>query len=87
MIIKILFIQRKEHYEGEFGPEALCCVDEYTDYENPYYFIEESKKQLKLVGDQLAGSVVVELDLDAEKIRQWCLGELKMKANNITPSN
>jgi hypothetical protein len=35
MLLKVIFGQRKERYEGEHAPEALDVMDEYSYEENP----------------------------------------------------
>ena len=43
MIIRMLFVQTKEDYNGQYAPELLASVDEYTDTENPGYFEDKIK--------------------------------------------
>jgi hypothetical protein len=70
MIIKVLFAQRKESYEGEFGPEALAVVDEFVDAENPNFMVEETERQLKQMGPGCASHAMVEIEVDQEKISE-----------------
>jgi len=44
MKLYILFGQRECRYDGEFAPEALEVVDEYTMDENPEWFKEKKKE-------------------------------------------
>lgn len=41
MFVKIVFGQRKEGYPGEFAPEALAIIDEYSDADNPNWINEQ----------------------------------------------
>lgn len=76
MFIKALFIQRKERYEGEYGPELIDAVDEYTDDENPSYFEEKVKKaQENVASGEYAGMSVVRINVDQDEIRRRCLGD------------
>lgn len=50
MILKVIFGQRKERYEGEFAPEALEAMTEFGYEENPDWLndkLENAKKELK----------------------------------------
>ena len=40
MTIKILFGHRKENYEGEYAPEVLEAIDEYSNDDNPDWFLK-----------------------------------------------
>ena len=73
MKIRVLFIQRKERYEGELGPEALCCEDEFTRDANAEWFPKQVEKDLKSIGEDLAGHTIVEFDVDQDEIRRLCL--------------
>jgi hypothetical protein len=52
MKIITIFGQRKEQYEGEYAPELLVAVDEYTNEINPTYLRQElgQIKELELKG-------------------------------------
>ena len=73
MNIRVLFIQRKERYEGQHAPEAYLVEDQWTREENPTWFIEHKEKALESLGDDLAGHAVVEFEVDQDKIRKLCL--------------
>lgn len=83
MRIKILFIQRKCSYEGEYAPEALAMVDEYTDDENPDYFINECKTQLEKVGDEIASQRVLEISISDKAIDEALASVVKAPAKII----
>lgn len=74
MIIKVLFAQRKESYEGEFAPEALVVVDEFTHSENPDWFKKECGEELAKLKDEVMGYAVVDIDVDQGELRRRCLG-------------
>lgn len=44
MKIHCLFAQRIESYEGQYAPELLDAIDEYTCEDNPDY-LEDIKKE------------------------------------------
>ncbi len=44
MKVFVLFGQRECRYPGEFATEALVCMDECGNSENPDYLIEEQEK-------------------------------------------
>lgn len=73
MIIKIHFIQRKESYPGENAPEARTVVDEYSYSENPEWFKKTIEADLEVIGTDLAGSAVVEIEVPDAAIRAACI--------------
>jgi hypothetical protein len=74
MKILVLFVQRKEMYEGQCAPEALVCVDEYTNEENPKWFKEACESELKALDENdIAGHAVVEIEVPQDVIRNACL--------------
>lgn len=44
MKIFVLMAQRKESYPGQYAPEALACMDEFGESDNPEYLTEERSK-------------------------------------------
>lgn len=86
MRIKCLFIQRNEQYAGQYAPELLVAVDEFTNEEAPTWFPDECAKELESVGDDLAGKAIVELEVDQEQLRQILIGKKTLKADIITES-
>ena len=44
MKIICLFGQRIESYDGEYAPELLAAIDEYSDDENPDFMNDEEDK-------------------------------------------
>jgi hypothetical protein len=50
MQIKILLLQRKESYPGQFAPEAVAVVDEVSYHENLGDWEAEVRHQKELVG-------------------------------------
>lgn len=74
MDLFILFIQRKESYEGEYAPEALVVWDEFAMDENPEGFEEVCKKELVANGDQVMAHKVIRVRVDGDKIRKLLVG-------------
>lgn len=75
MKLYVLFMQRKEDYEGEFAPEPVVTWDEYTRDENPEGFtkdVEEAKETFKT---EASGFALVTLIVDGATIRDMCLGQ------------
>lgn len=75
MILKVLFIQRKEAYEGQHAPEAVAVVDEFTYDENPQAFHSECEVIIADIGNELAGHEVIDIEVDQSEIRRRILGE------------
>lgn len=73
MEIHILFMQRKEGYKGEFGPEALIAWDEYSVHENPSGFDDAVENAKLLQANQSAGFALVKVSIDGDKVRKMCL--------------
>ena len=44
MKVICLFGQRKETYDGQYAPELLAAIDDFSDDDNPDYLIEEEIK-------------------------------------------
>lgn len=68
MILKALFIQRICSYDGEFAPEALCCITEYAYYDYPKWFDMEVKNQLIELKDGISSHAVIDIEVDQDKI-------------------
>jgi len=61
-----LFAQRVCSYEGEFAPELITAVDEYTMDANPEYVLDEVRKAEANTTEFSAVAVVnVEVDFEA----------------------
>jgi hypothetical protein len=73
MDLHVLFMQRKERYEGEFGPEALTVWDEFSVDENPEGFDEDVEAQKKDHAEAAAGFALVKITIDGDKVRKMCL--------------
>ena len=74
MDLHILFMQRKERFEGQFGPEALVCWDEYTRDENPDGFGEACDKAIQAHKGEAAGFALLRVAVNGTEIRKRCLG-------------
>jgi len=73
MILHCLFIQRKEQYEGQYAPELMSAIDEYTWDENP----EGSEKEFQVILDQMKGDIMgharINVEINQATIREKCL--------------
>lgn len=70
MKVRMLFVQYKEAYPGEYGPAVLASVDEFTDSDNPAYFTEECKKQLASVEGGIESHAVITVDVSDDAIER-----------------
>lgn len=68
MELYVLFGQRKQQYEGQYGFEALACSSEYDADENPDYMPEQMQKAREC-GDFDALAVVT-LSVSAVDVRR-----------------
>lgn len=73
MDLHVLFMQRKERYEGEYGPEVLTAWDEYCVYENPEGFEKELETQKMAYEKQAAGFALIKIRVNGDKVREMCL--------------
>lgn len=84
MKLYVIFAQRKERYEGEYGVEALDVADEYTMDENSdwlYGKLEERKKDPDLVAVE-----IIEIDLGngaQDAIREQLIGTITIKGSVV----
>lgn len=68
---KMLLAQRAGSYEGQYAPELLVAVDEFTDEENPGYFRDECKRTLSLFDpEDLLAHTVVTVEVPLTEIRE-----------------
>lgn len=74
MKISILFGQRKETYDWEYGPEVLVAWDEYSIDENPDGFEKECDKAKYKYEAEMAAMRVIEIEVDGDKIRDLLMG-------------
>lgn len=66
MKIFILMGQRKENYPGEYAPEALACMDEVGQDDNPDY-LEGEKAKADASGD-FERTEIIALQADSRAI-------------------
>lgn len=78
MILKVLFIQRKESYTGEYAPEAQYCATEFDLEENSAIFDEAVKDILSSLKDDIAGWAIVDVEVPQEQIRNICLNNQRV---------
>jgi hypothetical protein len=74
MRLYVLFGQRKEDYDGQYGPEALVCWDEFCVDENPDGFDEACEEYLAEHGDEFVATRVILIDIDGDKVRDCLVG-------------
>ncbi len=84
MTIKTLFVQRVEDYEGQFGPEVLFAIDEFTYDENPEVFqIHVEEARLQISQGIFRGMAIVDIKVDLDEIRKRCLSEATLLEGEI----
>ena len=44
MLLYVIFAQRKDSYPGENAPEAIACLDEFANDDNPAYLDGEEER-------------------------------------------
>lgn len=71
MIIKVLFGLRECDYLGQYAPEAIEIIDEYSNDENPSYILDKFDEHA--ASKEFAVLKIIDLKLnqsDLEKIMQ-----------------
>ena len=76
-MIYVLFMQRRESYPGQYGPEVVCAIDEFCLDENPEGWEKQVEKGKKDNESDAAGFAMVKIEVDQAKIRRRRLGEFK----------
>lgn len=79
MILKVLFVQQPENYEGQYAPEALVVMDEYSYEENPEWFHKECESALKK-RSPIKASAVIDLEINQTAVREILNGPYTLHA-------
>lgn len=67
MKIRLMCLHRHENYAGEYAPEVVGVVDEYTNDENPDYWRDEKARMKKTYGSE--GKLAeVEIEVESQDI-------------------
>lgn len=66
MKIHVLFAQRKGTYEGEYAPEVLDAMDEYSFEENAQHL--EEKLDESVNGGEFESVKIIEIDVCGKSI-------------------
>ena len=86
MKLYVLFAQRKESYEGEYAPEALECIDDVGNDDNPAWLISKMK-DANNEDDEFVSAKIFEIELpkgSGDFIRNQLMGKIPpIKAVNI----
>lgn len=85
MDLHVLFMQRKERYEEEFGPEVLVAWDEYCVNENPDGFWEEVDTAKKKHEECSAGFALIKVTVDGDAVRKMCLQQDHKLDGDVAP--
>lgn len=84
MRLHVLFGQRIESHEGEYGPEVLACWDEFSVDENPDGFNDACDKARADYGRDMAAMRIIEVEVDQDKIRHMLVGRVVL-AGKVQP--
>lgn len=68
MKLYVLFAQRKQRYNGQYGIETLAITDEYSSEDNPEW-IHDTKAENEATGD-FESLAVVTLEVSEAEIRK-----------------
>lgn len=70
MKLHILFGQRKQRYDGEYGPEVLDCWDEYSINENPDGYETAMAGAMAAQASEMSAMRVIVVEVDGDKIER-----------------
>ena len=69
MVIKTVWAQRTESYEGQYAPELLGAIDEYGNDDNPDYISGIYKEAIEQVASgELYKAVCIDILIDRSEI-------------------
>lgn len=68
MILKVIFVQRKESYTGEYAPEAMECMTEYAYDEYPEYLHEKLDGYKK--DTEFVAAEIINIKVDVKEIEK-----------------
>ncbi len=68
MKVSVLFAQRKERYNGEYGLEAIACMTEHDEEANPSY-LPDTLEQNRQSGD-FKSLAIVTLNVSEADVRK-----------------
>lgn len=83
MKIRVLFMQRKESYEGEYGPEVLSAIDEFTYDENPGHWHAEVQLLKDQYDEEALAFEEILVDVDQGEIRRRLLGQSTIRGKVV----
>jgi hypothetical protein len=81
MKLYVLFAQRKERYEGQYGLEALAVMTEYDADANPDYLAEQ--KSLALKTDDFDSLEIVTIRVHENEVYSILYPERKEIEGNV----
>jgi len=79
----LIIPQRHNRYDGEYGPEIIDAVDEFTDEENPDYLQEKFEQTKK--SSEFDRVTLLQIEIPDEAIKNALYPE--SKTVRITPPN
>lgn len=62
----VLFGHRKEKHQGEYAPEVLEAIDQYTNDENPSWILE--RKEIHENTGNFQSLKIIEMDYDEDDV-------------------
>ena len=84
MLLYVLFGQRKENYDGQYGPEALAICDEFVydeaafgDEEHP--FDKDCRETQEKLKGEFQAMRLLGVNVDQDYIREQLVGPPKLK--------
>lgn len=86
MKLRILFGQRKENYEGQYGPEAILCWDEFCIDENPAEFDKQVDTTIDSLKSDFSSFKIIDIEVNQEKIRQMLSASIPVLPGRVVAS-
>jgi hypothetical protein len=70
VIIKTLWMQRICDYEGQYAPELLVAVDEYSYDDNPDWFLSQCAKEREILKDDADSFAVIHIHVSQDLLSE-----------------
>lgn len=83
MILKVIFGQRKERYEGERAPEALDVMDEFSYEENPDWI--HKRLQTHRVNPDFERFEIIDIEVPMRDILNILRPSIKVQGKVVPP--
>jgi len=68
MILKVIFVQRKCNWPGEYAPEAMECMTEYDYEQNPEWLDSKLREYKTDENNEFTAAKIVNIKVNQDQI-------------------